>query len=155
MKAKKEATEYLDDGKSDEHKDKGNEFFKAGDFPNALKEFEEALKRNPTNIAVYSNRSATYAKLLDPVRALSDADYCVKLDDKFLKGWVRKAQAHHLSKEYHKALDAWQKALAMEPESAECKAGYAKTMQTIQTTSHASSGNDQERMEHAMADPDI
>jgi len=146
---------YIDPAKCNEHKDKGNEFFKAGDFVNALKEFEEALRRDPSNIAVYANRSATYTKLMDAARALSDAEHCIKLDDKFTKGWIRKAQSHQLNKEYHKAMEAWQKALALEPENAECKAGFTKTMQTIQSSSHASSGNDQERMEHAMADPEI
>lgn len=155
QKEERDKLKYIDPAKSDEHKDKGNELFKAGDFVNALKEFEEAIKRNPENIAVYANRSATYTKLMDPARALSDAEKCIKLDEKFTKGWIRKAQSHQLQKEYHKAMDAWQKALALEPENAECKAGFTKTMQTIQSSSHASSGNDQERMEHAMADPEI
>jgi len=57
----------------------------------ALKEFEEAVKRDPKNIAVYANRSATYTKLMDPARALADAEQCIKLDEKFTKGWIRKA----------------------------------------------------------------
>lgn len=106
-KEKKDKLAYLDPELSNTHKDKGNEHFKAGDFVDALKEFEEALKRNPENIAVYANRSACYTKLLDPARALSDAEYCIKLDAKFTKGWIRKAQSHQLQKEYHKAMDAW------------------------------------------------
>ena len=74
QKEEQDKLKYIDPEKSDEHKDKGNELFKAGDFVNALKEFEEAIKRNPKNIAVYANRSATYTKLMDPARALSDAE---------------------------------------------------------------------------------
>ena len=33
--------------------------------------------------------------------------------------------------------------------------GRMKTMSLINTSSHSSSGNDEERMRHAMADPEI
>ena len=85
--------EYLDDEKSEEAKTRGNEFFKAGNFPDALKEFDDALKRNPNNIGVYANRASAYIKLMDGSRALSDAEKVIKLDEKYIKGWIRKAQA--------------------------------------------------------------
>ena len=107
QKEEQEKLAYIDPALSDEHKDKGNAHFKGGDFPSALKEFDEALRRNPQNIAVYSNRAATYTKLMDPARALADAEQCIKLDEKFTKGWIRKAQSHQLQKEYHKAMEAW------------------------------------------------
>jgi len=52
-------------------------------------------------------------------------------------------------------MEAWQKAMALEPDNAEVKAGLTKTMNAINSSSHASSGDDQERMAHAMADPEI
>jgi len=58
-------------------------------------------------------------------------------------------------KEYHKAMSAFEKGLEIDPTSADCKEGHAKTLQTINSTAHASSGNDEERMRHAMADPEI
>ena len=155
LKEEQDKLAYINPALSDEHKDKGNGFFKNGDFPSALKEFDEAIRRNPKNIAVFANRSATYTKLMDPARALADAEQCIKIDDKFTKGWIRKAQSHQLQKEYHKAMEAWQKAMALEPDNAEVKAGFTKTMNAINSSSHASSGDDQERMAHAMADPEI
>mmetsp|Transcript_27973 Transcript_27973/g.37340 ORF Transcript_27973/g.37340 Transcript_27973/m.37340 type:complete len:89 (-) Transcript_27973:157-423(-) len=52
-------------------------------------------------------------------------------------------------------MEAFEKGISLDPENAECKAGVQKTMSLIQTTAHASSGNDQERFAHAMADPEI
>jgi len=45
--------------------------------------------------------------------------------------------------------------MALEPDNKEVQAGFFKTQQTIQSSMHSSGGNDQERMAHAMADPEI
>jgi len=76
LKTDLDAKAYIDPEKSDEHKEKGNDLFKAGDFVAALKEFDESLKRNPENKNALANRSATYTKLMDPARALADAEKC-------------------------------------------------------------------------------
>lgn len=58
-KAKKESEEkaYLDPVKAEEHKVKGNEFMEKGDYPSAVKEYSEGIRRDPTNKNLYSNRS--------------------------------------------------------------------------------------------------
>lgn len=60
-----------------------------------------------------------------------------------------------MMKEYHKALEAFDQGLKLDPASKECNEGRLKTMNLIQATSHAGSGNDEERLRHAMADPEI
>ena len=53
-------------------------------------------------------------------------------------------------KEYHKALETYEKGMKLDAENKELRDGYAETMRLIQT-----SGDDQERQAHAMADPEI
>ena len=60
MKKDKEAAAYIDPAKAEEHRLKGNEMFKEGNFPGALKEYEEGLRRDPKSVAIFSNRCATY-----------------------------------------------------------------------------------------------
>ena len=80
---------------------------------------------------IYSNRSFTYIKLMDPVRGLADADKALELDPEFVKAWARKGTCHQLQKEFHKAMEAFEKGLKIDENNKECKDGYAKTMQLI------------------------
>ena len=68
---------------------------------------------------------------MEPVRALKDAEKCIELDPKFIKAYSRKGDAHILAKEYHKALESFEKGLAIDPEDADCKKGHLKTIALI------------------------
>jgi len=92
---------------------------------------------------------------MDITTALKDAEECLKLDPKFVKAYARKGTCHHLMKEYHKAMKSFDDGLKIEPGNKDCLEGKHKTMNTIQMTAGVSSGNDEERLRHAMADPDI
>ena len=59
-------------------------------------------------------------------------------------------------KEYHKALEAFDRGLKIDPDNKDLKEGRMKTMQTINSSAYASSGeHDEERLRHAAADPEI
>lgn len=66
VKKETEARAYLNPEIAEAHKSKGIELFKSGDFPGAIKEFDEGLRRDPLSTALYSNRSAAFIKLLEP-----------------------------------------------------------------------------------------
>jgi stress-induced-phosphoprotein 1 len=97
----------IDPEKAEELRKKGNELFEKGDFPGAVREYTEGLKRDPNSKAIYSNRSAAYIKLMEFAYAMKDAEKCLQIDRNFVKAWLRKATCHHFMKEYHKALDAF------------------------------------------------
>jgi stress-induced-phosphoprotein 1 len=153
-KEKFEKESYLDPQKAEEHREKGNEFFKAQDFVKAKAEYDEAIKRNPKNAATYSNRAATLTKLGAHPDALKDLDECLKIDPKFVKAYSRKGAAHFFMKEYNKALEAYGKGLALDPDNTACKEGQEAVINKIQETQR-SGEVDEEQIAHAMADPEI
>lgn len=87
----------------------------------AVKHYNESIKRNPKDPRVYSNRAACYTKLAEFGMALKDVDECLKLDDKFLKAYLRKGAICITIKETLKAQHAFEKALELDPN---CQVGF-------------------------------
>lgn len=83
---------YINPELAELEKENGNEFFKKGDYSNAVKHYSEAIKRNPDDPKLYSNRAACYTKLAAFDLGLKDCETCIKLDDKFIKGYIRKGK---------------------------------------------------------------
>lgn len=139
---------YIDPVKAEEEKELGNEFFKKGDYSTAIKHYTEAIKRNPDDPKLYSNRAACYTKLAAFDLGLKDCETCVKLDEKFIKGYIRKGKILQGMQQQSKAASAYQKALEIDPSNAEALEGY-------RACSMAFHNNPQEVWKHAMADPEI
>lgn len=139
---------YIDPEKALEEKNKGKEAFQKGDYPTATKHYTEAIKRNPDDAILYSNRAACYQKLAEFQLALKDCETCIKLDPSFVRGYVRKGMALMALKEHSKATAAFQKALDLDPSNQDALDGYRKCML-------ANSSNPEEIRKRAMADPEI
>jgi len=139
---------FIDPEKAEEEKEKGNEYFKKGDFSNAVKHYTEAINRNPDDPKLYSNRAACYTKLAAFDLGLKDCDMCTKLDDKFIKGWIRKGKILQGMQQQSKALSAYQKALEIDPTNGEAMEGY-------RTCSVAVHSNPEEVRKKAMNDPEV
>merc|ERR1719217_1971668 len=153
LKEQHEKESYLDPVKAEEHREKGNEYFKAQKWVEAKQEYDEGIRRNPKDAKLYSNRAACLNKLGAAPDSLKDLDECLKLDPTFVRAYARKGQAHALMKEYHKALKAYEAGLKLDPENAECQQGKQSVMYSIQASQ--SNAPDQEQVAHAMADPEI
>ncbi|KAH9764833.1 TPR REGION domain-containing protein [Citrus sinensis] len=83
-------------------KDKGNEFFKAGNYLKAAALYTQAIKQDPSNPTLFSNRAAAFLHLVKLNKALADAETTISLNP-----------------QWEKALSAFQTSLQYNPQSAE------------------------------------
>ena len=139
---------YIDPEKAEEEKELGNKKFKEGDYPAAIKHYTEAVKRNPDDPKYYSNRAACYTKLAAFNLGLKDCEKCVEIDPKFIKGWIRKGKILQGMQQQGKALNAYQKALELDPSNSEALEGY-------RSCAVSASSNPEEVRKRAMADPEV
>merc|ERR1712202_72208 len=99
--------------------------------------YDESIKRNPDAAATYSNRAAA----------------CIKLDPKFVKGYVRKGGCLEGMKKYTEAVDVYKKALEIDPLNNEAKQGYSRCMN--QKHKNMNGADEKEIRERAMNDPEV
>lgn len=63
----------------------GNEAYKAGNLPLAIRLYTESLQYDPEDHTVYSNRSMAYCKTKMYEEALKDAEMCTWLKPDWVK----------------------------------------------------------------------
>eukprot|EP01104_Vermistella_antarctica_P008444 TRINITY_DN2108_c1_g1_i1.p1 TRINITY_DN2108_c1_g1~~TRINITY_DN2108_c1_g1_i1.p1 ORF type:complete len:555 (-),score=195.52 TRINITY_DN2108_c1_g1_i1:1320-2984(-) len=146
--------EYLSPEIAQEEKTKGNDAFRKGDYPTAVKHYSEAIKRSPEDPVMYSNRAAAYTKLMALPSGLKDCEKALELDPTFVKAYSRKGHIQFFCKEYTKAMNTYQKGLKLDPENQELRTGLQRVYSTMQQ--QAATGEvDPEVTERAMQDPEI
>ncbi|KAK9289192.1 hypothetical protein L1049_017666 [Liquidambar formosana] len=100
-------------------KDKGNEFFKAGNYLKAAALYTQAIKLDPSNPTLYSNRAAAFLHLVKLSKALADAETTISLKPQWEKGYFRKGCILESMEKYDEALAAFQTASQYNPQSSE------------------------------------
>lgn len=69
------------------------------------------IKRAPDDPRGYSNRAAALIKLMTFPGAVTDCDIAIEKDPKFIRAYLRKAQAYFAMKEYSKCTDVCAEAM--------------------------------------------
>lgn len=147
---------YIDPAKAEAAREEGNTAFKAGNWPEAVKHYSEAVKRLPNDPRGYNNRSAAYTKLMALPEALKDADEAIKQDPTFIKAYIRKALVQQAMKELTPALETLQKAMDKDTEkkhAREIETNMNKILMELQT--QRSTETDEETYNRAMRDPEV
>jgi stress-induced-phosphoprotein 1 len=155
-KRKSDAQSYLSDEKAEEAKQRGNDFFREKAFGEAVKEYEEAVKRAPKNAAIRNNLSAALCKIMDFSGAQRQVEVALDIDPSYLKAWARKGDIEMVMKEHHKAMESYKKGLELDSTNASCREGYQKCVTAINYgRKNMTEEEKKEQAAHGMADPEI
>jgi stress-induced-phosphoprotein 1 len=157
-KEKKESDRraYFNREKAEEERAEGNDLFKKGKFPEALKHYNEGIKRTPdddkeTLSKFYSNRAGAYMKLMDFNRAQKDCEECLKLNPSFVRAWIRKGAVLEAMKQHDNAIEAYQEAIKLDPNAKEATEG----MNRVYSAKYASRNDPEQVRQRAMNDPEV
>jgi len=153
---KKVAAEYQDDTLAEEAKQRGNDFFRNQQYGDAVKEYEEAVKRAPKTAPIPNNLAAALCKVMDFSGAKREIEVALDLDPKYVKAWARKGDIEFFMKEFHKSQDSYRKGLEIDGTSKTCREGLMKVNQAVAYgRSSMTEEQKREQAEHGMADPEI
>ncbi|KAI9144276.1 stress-induced-phosphoprotein 1-like protein [Paraphysoderma sedebokerense] len=157
LKAQKEKEAYHSPELSDQARERGNQLFKEQKYADAVKEYEEAIKRNENDAKNYSNRAACFHKLGAIPDALKDCETAIKLDPNFVKAYIRKAAIEFFKKDYSKCLETCELAKKADTEgkhTGEIDSQMQKCMFAL-NMQIGSEGGREEAAKQAMQDPEI
>jgi len=90
-----------------ELKSKGNEYFKAKQYTEAVEQYSQALLLNLNFFDCYSNRAACFINLQQYDKALQDGEKCISIDRNVVKGYWRKGDALQGLRRYDDAISAY------------------------------------------------
>jgi len=116
----------VDKTKAAEAKDKGNKFFLAKQYSQAVDWYTKAVNFDPTDAAFYSNRAAAFMGLNKFEEALADAEKCIKLMPNWVKGYYRKGAALVSLGRYEEAVRVFKKGIECEPTNEDLKERLAE-----------------------------
>jgi stress-induced-phosphoprotein 1 len=151
---------YRDPALADAARERGNDFFKKGSWPDAVREYSEAIKRNEDDARNWSNRAACYIKLMSIPEAERDVEEALKKDPDFVKAYIRKAQCQMARRDYVKAMEILEVARSKDKDgknTVEINQQLQKAQQSMYASSMAAQqdGNKEEVLKKAMQDPEI
>uniref|UniRef100_A0A7E4UYW8 SGTA_dimer domain-containing protein n=1 Tax=Panagrellus redivivus TaxID=6233 RepID=A0A7E4UYW8_PANRE len=105
-------------------KEEGNEFVKANKLNEAIDKYNQAIKltRDPV---YFCNRAAAYCRLEQFDLAIQDCRTALALDDKYAKAYGRMGLAFSCQNNYVEAVEAYRKALELDPNNESYKNNMA------------------------------
>ena len=103
----------------DQERSKGNEFFNAKRWNDAIACYSRAIELSPNNVTLFSNRSAAFTQLGQFHNALLDAEKCITLQRDWVKGHFRRGKALLGLQNYAEAIVSLKEALNCESGSKE------------------------------------
>ncbi|XP_044365217.1 ankyrin repeat and protein kinase domain-containing protein 1 isoform X3 [Triticum aestivum] len=89
------------------------------DYAGASKFYSEAIKVDPEDATLYSNRSFCHLRIGEARDALVDANACIRLQPDWPKGYWRKGAALTALKDHKEACDTYMAAMKLDPTSQE------------------------------------
>ncbi|CAO1948547.1 unnamed protein product [Urochloa humidicola] len=124
-------------------KSQGKEAFAKGDYLTAIYFYDLAMRKDPLDATLFSNRSLCWLRLREGELALSDAQHYKTLSPRWAKAWYREGAALSLLKNYKGATDALEGALKLDPANNDIKKALREARESLKSVATAARSGEQ------------
>ncbi|XP_067684913.1 RNA polymerase II-associated protein 3-like isoform X2 [Haliotis asinina] len=123
---------------AEEEKEKGNEFFRRGEYNHAIEHYSRGQQLDPANPFLPANRAMALIKQKKFAAAEVDATTAISLDPMYIKAYMRRASALVGLSKFEEARTDYQRILNLDPQNKLAKAELEKTEKELgSVSSHA------------------
>ncbi|XP_046372611.1 RNA polymerase II-associated protein 3-like isoform X1 [Haliotis rufescens] len=112
---------------AEEEKEKGNAYFRGGEYDQAIEHYSRGLQLDPTNHLLPANRAMALIKQKKFAAAEVDATTAISLDPLYVKAYMRRASAMVGLTKFELARADYERILNLEPQNKLAKAELEKT----------------------------
>ncbi|KAK1789529.1 hypothetical protein P4O66_015450 [Electrophorus voltai] len=112
-------------------KEKGNKFFKEGNYDTAIECYSRGMVADPYNPVLPTNRATCFFRLKKYVVAESDCNLAIALDSKYIKAYARRGAARFALQNLEGALEDYEMVLKLDPENLDAQNEITKLNQAI------------------------
>jgi len=143
------------------YKNQGNEEFKKGNHAKAIEYYTYATELDPSNHLFFTNRATAYFKMGRFDRALRDAEKSIRLNNRWWKGYMKKAESLEKLERFEEAENAAKQGSQMFSDhqasfdrlAARCRSARMRGMSTaeiekIQGNDAFKAGNQEQAIKH-------
>lgn len=110
-------------------KEKGNSCVREEKYEEAIFHYTHALKLDPNNYSIYSNRSLAFLRMQQYYFSMEDALQTIKVAPEWAKGYFRKGEVEFATFHFSEALSSYGKALARQRDDPNIRHALTKTTQ--------------------------
>lgn len=110
-------------------KERGNTCVREEKYEEAVFHYSHALKLDPLNYSIYSNRSLAFLKMQQYYLSMTDALQTIKIAPEWAKGHFRKGEVEFATFHFSEALSSYGKALARQRDDPNIRHALTKTTQ--------------------------
>lgn len=122
---------------ADQLKTKGNELMGQSKYKEAIAFYTKAIELEPSNHIFFANRAAAHTHMKDYRLAIMDCEKSISINENYSKAFSRLGTALFYDSNYSRAVDAYAKAVELEPDNETYKADLKQAEEKLKSSGQA------------------